>query len=137
MDTFKSSTTTTIERPNDKRLRMPWGKKTISLKNSVLFNKPNHSEEWHQAIDAAAGVLHPSDPKFPYGLLREQTEARSASRNADIRLAILITSHEARDVAVAAAAHAITAKSLRALLHADLNVMQGKLLGLERCGYSV
>ncbi|KAH3982243.1 hypothetical protein HBI81_034510 [Parastagonospora nodorum] len=137
MDTFKSSTTTTIERPNDKRLRMPWGKKTISLKNSVLFNKPNHSEEWHQAIDAAAGVLHPSDPKFPYGLLREQTEVylkkkgKISQPDADIRLAILITSHEARDVAVAAAAHAITAKSLRALLHADLNVMQGSYWGLK------
>jgi hypothetical protein len=137
MDTFKSSTTTTIEGPNDKRLRMPWGKKTIPLKNSVLFNKVNHSEEWHQAIDAAAGVLHPSDPKFPYGLLREQTEVylkkkgKISRTDADIRLAILITSHEARDVAVAAAAHAITAKSLRALLHADLNVMHGSYWGLK------
>lgn len=137
MNTFKSSTTTTIERPNDKRLRMPWGKKAIPLKNSVLFNKAKHSEEWHQAIDAAAGVLHPSDPKFPYDLLREQTEiylkrkGKISQTDADIRLAILITSHEARDVAVAAAAHAITAKSLRALLHADLNVMHGSYWGLK------
>jgi len=137
MDTFKSSTTTTIERPNDKRLRMPWGKKAIPLKNSVLFNKVKHSEEWHQAIDAAAGVLHPSDLKFPYDLLREQTEiylkrkGKISQMDVDTRLAILITTHEARDVAVAAAAHAITAKSLRALLHADLNVMHGSYWGLK------
>jgi hypothetical protein len=137
MDTLHSSTTTTIGRPVDKRLRIPWGKKAIPLKNSTLFNKAKHSEEWHQSIDATAGVLHPSDSKFPYSFLRDHTEdylkkkGKINQADVDIRLSILFTSHDAKDVAVAASAHAITAKSLRALLHADLNVMHGSCWGLK------
>ncbi|KAF2633406.1 hypothetical protein BU25DRAFT_405301 [Macroventuria anomochaeta] len=107
------------------------------LKHSLLFNKAKHSEDWHQAIDAIAGVLHPPNPKFPYPLLRQATEAylkkkgKITQADKDIRLAILIDAHEARDIAVAAAAHAMTATSLRALLHVDLNVAHGSYWGLE------
>lgn len=108
----------------------------MPLKSSLLFNKSKHSEEWHQAIDAIAGVLHPSDPKFPHALLRQATDVylkkkgKISQTDADIRLAILIDAHEATDIAVAAAAHAITAGSLRATLHVDLNVAHGNYWGL-------
>lgn len=112
-------------------------KRRVPLKHSILFNKAKHSEDWHQAIDAIAGVLPPSDPKFPYPLLRQATEdylkkkGKITQNDADIRLAILIESHTARDVAVSAAAHAMTAGSLRALLHVNLNVSHGSYWGLE------
>jgi hypothetical protein len=112
-------------------------KRRVPLKHSVLFNKAKHSEDWHQAIDAIAGVLPPSDPKFPYPLLRQATEdylkkkGKITQNDADIRLAILIESHAARDVAVAAGAHAMTAGSLRAILHVNLNVSHGSYWGLE------
>lgn len=126
-----------VERPIDRRIRVPWGRKAILSKNPTFFFKANHSEEWHQSINATAGVLHPSDQKFPYGFLRNHTETylkkkgKTKQVDIDIRLALLITSHDARDTAVAAAAHAITAKSLRALLHADLNIMHGSYWGLK------
>jgi hypothetical protein len=129
--------TSTIDRMTDKRLRIPWGKKAVPLKSSTLFSKSKHSEEWHHSIDATAGVLHPSDPKLPYGFLRNHTDAYLKKKgkvnqaDADIRLSILIASHDARDIAVAAAAHAITAQSLRALLHVDVNVMHGSYWGLK------
>jgi hypothetical protein len=135
METFLHPSTS--HRTADKRLRVPWGKKTIRSKSSILFSKSKNNEEWHQSIDATAGVLHPSDPKLPYGFLRNHTDTylkkngKANQADTDIRLAILITSHDARDVAVAAAAHAMTAQSLRALLHADLNVMQGSYWGLK------
>ncbi|OAL01822.1 hypothetical protein IQ06DRAFT_219897, partial [Phaeosphaeriaceae sp. SRC1lsM3a] len=128
---------TTVEVTNERRSRVPWGKRAIPLKNSSLFNKTKHSEEWHYSIDATAGVLHPSDPKFPYGFLRNHTETYLKKKgkinqaDADIRLVILVTSHTARDIAVAATAYAMTAQSLRALLHADLNVMRGSYWGLK------
>jgi hypothetical protein len=137
MDALYSSTTTTVEQPTDRRFRIPWSRKAIPLKQSILFNKVKHSEEWHQSIDATAGVLHPSDQKFPFGFLRNHTEAYLKKKgkinqaDIDIKLGILITSHDERDLAVAAAAHAMTAKSLRALLHSDLNIMQGSYWGLK------
>ncbi|KAF1917829.1 hypothetical protein BDU57DRAFT_514297 [Ampelomyces quisqualis] len=127
----------TIDRTAEKRLHISWGKKAIYLKGSTLFGKAKHSEEWHQSIDATAGVLHPSDQKFPYDLLCKHTDTylkkkgRFNQADVDIRLAILITSHNARDIAVAAAAHVMTATSLRELLHADMNVMHGSFWGLR------
>jgi hypothetical protein len=129
--------TSTIDRTTDKRLHIPWGKKAVPLKSSTLFSKSKHSEEWHHSIDATAGVLHPSDTKLPYGFLRNHTDAYLRKKgkvnqaDADIRLSILIASHDARDIAVAAAAHAMTAQSLRALLHVNLNVMHGSYWGLK------
>lgn len=118
-------------------LNDPRGKRKVPLRQSLLFNKAKHSEDWHQTIDAVAGVLHPSDSKFPYPVLRQATDAylkkkgKITQTDADIRLAILIDAHESRDVAVAAAAHAMAATSLRALLHVDLNIAYGSYWGLS------
>ncbi|KAJ4320889.1 GID complex subunit containing RING finger motif [Neodidymelliopsis sp. IMI 364377] len=115
----------------------PRSRKRTPLKHSLLFNKAKHREEWHQAIDAIAGVLHPADFKFPYLLLRQATDVYLAKKgkitqtDASIRLSILIDAHQAKDIAVAAAAHAMTASSLRALLQVDLNVAHGSYWGLE------
>ncbi|KAF3050686.1 hypothetical protein E8E11_010341 [Didymella keratinophila] len=117
---------------NDRR---PRGK--VPLRHSLLFNKSKHSEDWHQAIKSVAGVLHPLDTKFPYHLLRQATDVylkkkgKITQADVDIRLAILIDGHEAKDIAVAAAAHAITATSLRVILHVDLNIAHGNYWGLE------
>lgn len=132
MSTFGLSSETGTMLVNNSQTR----RRTL-LKHSLLFNKAKHSEEWHQSVDAVAGVLHPSDPKFPYLLLRQATDAYLKKKgkitqvNADIRLSILIDTHNARDIAVAAVAHAITASSLRAALHVDLNVAHGSYWGLE------
>jgi hypothetical protein len=128
----------TVEATPDRRLRMSWSKRTVPLKSSTLFNKVKHSEEWHRSVEATAGVLHPSDAKFPYLFLRNHTDAylkkkgKSNQVDTDIRLSILIDAHEAKDIAIAAAAHAMTAKSLRVLLSSELNVAQGSYWGLDR-----
>ncbi|KAH7392856.1 hypothetical protein BKA66DRAFT_557617 [Pyrenochaeta sp. MPI-SDFR-AT-0127] len=135
MNTLFSSPT--IERIEEKRHRMTWTKKSTPLKNSTLFNKAKHSEEWHQNVEATAGVLHPSDSKFPYGFVRNHTDVYLRKKgkinqvDTDIRLAILIETHDTRDIAVAAAAHAMSAKNLRELLHVEFNVAQGSYWGLE------
>jgi hypothetical protein len=109
----------------------------VPLRHSLLFSKAKHSEDWHQTIESVAGVLHPSDLKFPYRSLRHATDVylkkkgKITQSDTDIRLAILIDGHEVKDIAVAAAAHAIGATSLRAILHVDLNVAHGSYWGLE------
>lgn len=119
------------------QLHDPRTRRKVPLRHSLLFNKAKHSDEWHQAIESVTGVLHPSDSQFPYHPLRQATDVylkkkgRITQADTDIRLAILIDGHEAKDIAIAAAAHAITATSLRALLHVDLNVAHGSYWGLE------
>jgi hypothetical protein len=121
----------------NKRFKVSWSKKNIPLKHSALFNKAKHSEEWHQAIDEIAGVLHPSDPKFPYIPIRQATEVylkkkgRISREDVITRLSILIDAHDARDIAIAATSHIITATSLRTILQAGLNVTHGSYWGLE------
>lgn len=123
---------TTTMQVKDSRVKMK-----VPLRHSLLFNKAKHSEDWHQAVDSFAGVLHPSDSKFPYHLLRQATDAylkkkgKITQPDADLRLSILIDGHEARDIAVAASAHAITAGSLRSILDVNLNVAHGSYWGLE------
>ncbi|KAF2025320.1 hypothetical protein EK21DRAFT_21768, partial [Setomelanomma holmii] len=135
MDTISHSVSN--DRTPGLRSRISWSKKSTPIKSSNLFNKAKHSEEWHHSIDATAGVLHPSDPKFPSGYLRNHTDSYLKKKrninqaDTDIRLAILICSHDKRDIAIAACAYAMTAQSLRALLSADLNVMQGSYWGLK------
>ncbi|KAF2128964.1 hypothetical protein P153DRAFT_264659, partial [Dothidotthia symphoricarpi CBS 119687] len=129
----------TTERPANKRFRVPWTKKNIPLKNTIFFNKAKHCEEWHQSIDACIDTLHPSDARFPYVFLYQHTDTYLKKKgkidqtDIDTRLIILIDTHEARDVAIAAAAPFMTTGSarLRALLHVDLNVTQGSYWGLE------
>lgn len=130
---------TTVERTADKRLHVSWTKKSIPLKKSIFFNKAKHSEEWHQSIDASADILHPSDARFPYVFLHEHTDTylkkkgKVSQTDIEARLTTLIGAHEARDIAIAAAAPFMTSGSpaLKALLHVDLNVMQGSYWGLE------
>jgi hypothetical protein len=134
MDYVRSSA---VERTPDKRLRTLWSRKAIPTIGSTIFSKAKHSEEWHHDIDATAGVLHPSDPKFPYNFLRPHTDnyvkkkGGTTQADTDTRLVSMIVSHEARDIAIAAVAHAVTGGSLRAVLPVDQNVMQGSYWGLK------
>src|SRR5690242_3732308 len=112
-------------------------RKTTPLKHTIIFNKAKHSEDWHRTVDAIAGVLHPTDPKFPYALLQQATDAyikrkgKIVQADIDVRLTTLIESHAAKDIAVAAAAHAMTAGSLRAALSLGLNVAHGSYWGID------
>jgi hypothetical protein len=125
------------ESTTDERFRVSWSKKKIPLKHSTLFSKAKHSEEWHNSIDEIAGILHPSDAKFPYLAIRQATDTylkkkgKITQEDAVTRLSILIDGHEAKDIAVAATAHIITATTLRTNLRAELNVAYGSYWGLE------
>jgi hypothetical protein len=97
MDYVRSSA---VERTPDKRLRTLWSRKAIPTIGSTIFSKAKHSEEWHHDIDATAGVLHPSDPKFPYNFLRPHTDnyvkkkGGTTQADTDTRLVSMIVSHE-------------------------------------------
>jgi hypothetical protein len=116
---------------------MSWAKRTIPLKNSVFFKKAKHGQEWHEEVEATAGRLHPSDPQFPWGFVRNHTDTylkkkgKISQEDADVRLSKLVQTHRARDVAIASVAHAMTAQSLSLLLLAETNVMYGSYWGLD------
>lgn len=84
--------------------------KSIS-KKSLFGNKK--SDEWHQQVDFTAGTLRPSDKRFPWAHVKKHTDnylkkkSKLTQAETDIRLGILIESHDARDVAIAACAHAM------------------------------
>ncbi|KAF2792129.1 hypothetical protein K505DRAFT_326371 [Melanomma pulvis-pyrius CBS 109.77] len=121
---------TAVDRNYTQRPSTSWAKKTF-------FSKIKPSEEWHQQIDFIAGVLRPSEKRFPYLLVKKHTDTylkkkgKKTLQDTDIRLAILIESHEARDIAIAACAHAMSPASLRALLNVELNIAPATFYGLE------
>ncbi|KAF2179076.1 hypothetical protein K469DRAFT_321956 [Zopfia rhizophila CBS 207.26] len=102
----------------------------------VLFRK-RRSDEWHQQIDFTASTLRPSDKGFPWQLVQKHTnyylkkKRNLNQQDTNVRLGILIESHEARDIAIAACAHAMSPASVRALLNVELNVAPGTFYGLE------
>ncbi|ORY15475.1 hypothetical protein BCR34DRAFT_478007, partial [Clohesyomyces aquaticus] len=102
-----------------------------------IFGKKSRSDEWHTQIDFTASLSRPSQKTFPYELIRKHTDhylrkkGKLSQQDIDIRLAILIEGHEARDVAVAACAHAISPTSLRAILNVELSVAPATYFGLE------
>jgi hypothetical protein len=128
---------TTIEHNTTKRSRVSWAKRTIPLKSSVLFKKPNHSQEWHEEVDATVGALRPSDRRFPWGFVRNHTDTylkkkgKISQEDADRKLSMLVQAHPARDVAIASVAHAMSTQSLSQLLLAETSVMWGSYWGLE------
>ncbi|KAF2688583.1 hypothetical protein K458DRAFT_293479, partial [Lentithecium fluviatile CBS 122367] len=107
-----------------------WSKKS-------LFAKPRPSEEWHEQIDFTAGAHRPSEQKFQWSLVKRHTDhyikkkGKITQAEIDVKLASLIEQHEARDVAIAACAHAMSPKAVRALLNVELNVAPTTFFGLE------
>jgi hypothetical protein len=107
------------------------------LKNSTLFKKVKHSQEWHEELEATAALLHPSDPQFPWGFVRNHTDVylkkkgKISQEETDVRLSKLVQTHRRRDVAIASVAHAMTAQNLSLLLLAESNVMYGSHWGLD------
>ncbi|KAF2119032.1 hypothetical protein BDV96DRAFT_369776 [Lophiotrema nucula] len=124
--------TTTADRGSSlgKRFASPFSKKSI-------FGGQKQSDEWHQQVDFSAHALRPSDKRFPWPILEKHTDnylkkkGKLSQTDVDIRLALLIETHDALDVAVAACAHAMSAQSLRALLNVELNVKPASYYGLE------
>ncbi|KAG9195353.1 hypothetical protein G6011_00474 [Alternaria panax] len=119
------------------RPRISWTKRTIPLTNSTLFKKVKHSQEWHREVEATTGKLHPSDPQFPWGFVRNHTDTylkkkgKNNQEDTDVRLSELVQTHRTRDVAIASVAHAMTAQSLSRLLLVETNVMYGSYWGLD------
>jgi hypothetical protein len=109
---------------------------SISFSKKALFGG-KQSDEWHHQVDFTAGILRPSDSRFAYSLLQKHTDAyikkkgRLSQQDVDIRLGILIETHDARDVAVAACAHAMSPAAVRALLNVELHVAPATFFGLE------
>jgi hypothetical protein len=124
-------------RTTDKRSRMSWAKRTLPLKNPTFFKKVEDSQLWHEEVEATAGQLHPSDPRFPWGFVRNHTDTylkkkgKLSQEDTDIRLTKLVQTHRARDIAVAAVAHAMTTQSLSLLLIAETNIVYGSYWGLD------
>jgi hypothetical protein len=118
-------------RHRDRRLGISISKK------SFFGTKHQASEVWHQQIDFTAGVLRPSDAHFPWDFVRKHTDTylrkkgKLTQHEIDLRLGILIDSHEAKDVAIAAAAHAMSPASLRAILNVELSVAPITYYGLD------
>jgi hypothetical protein len=118
------------DRSYDKRLSSSWAKKS-------LFSKTKPSDDWHLQIDFTANDIRPSDKRFPWLLVKKHTDTyikkkgKKTQADTDIRLSILIENHEARDIAVAACAHAMSPASVRALLNIELNVAPATFYGLE------
>ncbi|KAF2016475.1 hypothetical protein BU24DRAFT_422819 [Aaosphaeria arxii CBS 175.79] len=110
---------------------------SVGASKKSIFGGKKDSEEWHQQIEFTAGFLHPSDQRFPCELLRKHTDqylkrkGKLTQQEVDIRLSSLIDSHEARDVAVAACAYAMSPTSVRALLNVNLSVTPTTFFGLE------
>ncbi|KAF2647451.1 hypothetical protein K491DRAFT_614574, partial [Lophiostoma macrostomum CBS 122681] len=110
----------------------------ISLsKKSFFGTKHQASDDWHLQVDFTSGVLRPSDPHFPWDFMRKHTDAylkkkgKLTQQEIDVRLGVLIDSHEVKDVAIAAAAHAMSPTSLRAILNIELSVAPTTYYGLD------
>ncbi|KAF1994158.1 hypothetical protein P154DRAFT_502298, partial [Amniculicola lignicola CBS 123094] len=127
----------TIDRRGEVETRVSssWSKK------AAIFSKRKTSEEWHQEIDFTAASLRPTDHRFPWLLIRKHTDqylkrkGKLTQPDIDVRLAAMIESHHARDVAVAACAHAMSPAAVRALLNVELNVAPATFYGLEQYLY--
>ncbi|KAF2640488.1 hypothetical protein P280DRAFT_549357 [Massarina eburnea CBS 473.64] len=108
-----------------------------SWSNKTLFTKQKPSDEWHEQITFTAGPYSPSDPVFPWSLLRKHTDyyikkkGKLTQGELDARLGTLIEQHERRDVAIAACAHAMSADAIRALLNVELQIAPASYKGLD------
>jgi hypothetical protein len=108
----------------------PWSRKS-------LFVKSKPSEEWHRQIDFTAGGRRPSEQNFQWDLVKRHTDhyikkkGKMNKTDIDVKLAYLIEQHEARDVAIAACAHAMSPKAVQAILNVELNVAPTTFFGLE------
>jgi hypothetical protein len=118
------------DRSYNKRLSSLWAKKTP-------FGKTKPSDDWHQQIDFTANDRRPSDAHFPWLLVMKHTDVylkkkgKKTQTETDLRFSSLIESHEARDIAIAACAHAMSPASVRALLNVELNVAPATFFGLK------
>ncbi|KAF2202752.1 hypothetical protein GQ43DRAFT_351229, partial [Delitschia confertaspora ATCC 74209] len=102
----------------------------------VLLRKKK-SEAWHLQIDSVGSASRPSKPKFPYAALQQYTDyyikkiGKLSTPETDIKLAILIQNHDARDIAIAACAHVMSPGAIKALLNLELCVAPATYYGLE------
>lgn len=108
---------------------MPFG---LSTKRSASQDDDN----WHRNVDATAGTAQPTDVDFPWTHLQKHTEiylkkkGKLTPEQLDERLLVLIEKHTAKEVAIAACAHAISSQNVRRLLTVDLYVDPGIYFGL-------
>ncbi|XTI89975.1 hypothetical protein V2W45_1511865 [Cenococcum geophilum] len=101
----------------------------------VYFGK-RKSDGWHKQIDVTAATERPTSGNFPWDQLRAHTDlylkkkGKLTSAERDHRLSVLIHSHDTKDIAIAACAHAMSPQAIRAALNVALNVAPGTYYGL-------
>ncbi|KAF2878270.1 hypothetical protein BDV95DRAFT_600936 [Massariosphaeria phaeospora] len=111
-----------------------------------FLSKTKYSDEWHRQIDLAAGILRPTDEEFPWQLMGKYTDrylkrkGKLSQEEVDSRLARLIKGHEAKDIAVAACAHAVSPRAVRVVLNQvapityhDLDIHLRSLIAANYC----
>ncbi len=107
------------------------------------FSTHGQSDNWHRQISLEAGDQHPIGPgyvpntSFPWTTLRQITDSYLAKKRGKITvedrdacLIALIRNYAAKDIAIAACAHAMSPKAVRDLLTVDLNIEPGDSFGL-------
>jgi hypothetical protein len=95
-----------------------------------------YDEDWHRNVAATAGTTRPTDVDFPWSGLRKHTDTY-VKKNGKLtieqladRLSALIERHAAKEIAIAACAHAIPSRTVRELLSAKLYVGPDNYFGL-------
>ncbi|MCJ1247640.1 hypothetical protein MMC30_004855 [Trapelia coarctata] len=99
--------------------------------------------DWHQQVEIAAAGVSPIEtdqlipnPNFPWLQLQMRTDlylnkkGQPASLERDARLVALVEKHAAKDVAMAASAHAMSPQIVREILITHLSVQPGTIYGL-------
>ncbi|KAE9370616.1 hypothetical protein N431DRAFT_38267 [Stipitochalara longipes BDJ] len=107
------------------------------------FSTHGQSDNWHRQVLLEAGDQHPiglgyvPNASFPWITLRQITDSyltkkrgKNTVEDRDACLTALIRNHAAKDIAVAACAHAMSPKAVRDLLTVDLNIKPGDSYGL-------
>jgi hypothetical protein len=99
----------------------------------------NGDDIHHKQVDKIAGGLYPDHLEFPWDRLRDYTDACikkqkgiSIPEGLDLFLISFIQKHAAKDIAMAAVAHALSTEATLSLLNGILRLEPGNFDGLEQ-----
>lgn len=102
-----------------------------------MKTKGRESDAWHKKINDTVGPRKLTDADFPWTALQNHTgyymkkKGKLSQTQIDERLLALIQKHPSKDVAIAACAHVISARSIRNLLVNDHGVEHDSAFGLQ------
>jgi hypothetical protein len=99
----------------------------------------NGDDIHHKQVDKLTTGLHPDHIEFPWDRLRDYTDACikkqkgiSIPEGLDLFLISFIQKHAAKDIAVAAVAHALSTEATLSLLNGVLRLQPGSFEGLQQ-----